>query len=144
MTSWWFLNLKSEGLWNIAYMHFRDTDGLKSSSNTFLSCLYKIIVVNKCKTLNIKSYSCRLFLWSTYVDINECASSNGGCQHDCTNTVGSYYCTCFDPAGYALNMDDHSCSGMIIVYVTLSAKRGLIAFPIACVWWPITWLVSMV
>ena len=30
-------------------------------------------------------------------DINECASSNGGCQqHNCTYTDGSYYCTCFD------------------------------------------------
>ncbi|XP_065917828.1 uncharacterized protein [Dysidea avara] len=43
-------------------------------------------------------------------DINECASSNGGCQHNCTNTIGSYYCTCANPTGYTLNEDGHNCT----------------------------------
>ena len=46
-----------------------------------------------------------------HADINECDHSNGGCQHNCINTAGSYYCTCTDPAGYTLNGDGHSCSG---------------------------------
>jgi len=46
------------------------------------------------------------------VDINECSDSNGGCQHNCTNTIGSYYCSC--DAGYSLDQDGHSCSCKII------------------------------
>ena len=41
-------------------------------------------------------------------DIDECADSNGGCQHNCTNTIGSYHCYC--AVGHALNDDYHSCS----------------------------------
>ena len=32
-----------------------------------------------------------------------------GCNHNCTNTVGSYYCTCMD--GYVLEADNHTCEG---------------------------------
>ncbi|XP_078693848.1 uncharacterized protein LOC144923323 isoform X2 [Branchiostoma floridae x Branchiostoma belcheri] len=39
-------------------------------------------------------------------DINECLTNNGGCQHDCVNTAGSYYCTCRD--GYLLSQG-HNC-----------------------------------
>ena len=42
------------------------------------------------------------------VDINECAEYNGGCQHNCTNTNGSYSCTC--RAGYKLTEDEHNCT----------------------------------
>ena len=27
-------------------------------------------------------------------DKDECAVENGGCQHICRNTIGSYYCSC--------------------------------------------------
>uniref|UniRef100_A0A1X7V5F3 EGF-like domain-containing protein n=1 Tax=Amphimedon queenslandica TaxID=400682 RepID=A0A1X7V5F3_AMPQE len=33
-------------------------------------------------------------------DINECSSFNGGCEHQCQNTVGSYTCSC--PTGFSL------------------------------------------
>ena len=29
-------------------------------------------------------------------DVNECDLNNGGCDHSCINTVGSYYCECSD------------------------------------------------
>ncbi|CAH8638451.1 unnamed protein product [Heterobilharzia americana] len=29
-----------------------------------------------------------------FTDRNECDDNNGGCQHICTNTIGSYYCAC--------------------------------------------------
>ena len=45
----------------------------------------------------------------SYTDVNECATQNGGCHHNCHNTVGSYHCSCND--GYTLGRDDHTCSG---------------------------------
>ena len=32
-----------------------------------------------------------------------------GCDHNCTNTAGSYFCTCTD--GYELELDNHTCTG---------------------------------
>ena len=43
-------------------------------------------------------------------DVNECNSNNGGCEDECVNTPGSYYCEC-DDSGYHLDSDDHSCTG---------------------------------
>ena len=40
-------------------------------------------------------------------DINECLVNNGGCSHNCTNTVGSYYCVC--ATGYLLQPNMHDC-----------------------------------
>ncbi|XP_072170845.1 uncharacterized protein [Diadema setosum] len=39
-------------------------------------------------------------------DVNECAIRNGGCQHSCINTEGSYFCTC--NTGYTLDPQDQS------------------------------------
>lgn len=43
------------------------------------------------------------------VDINECNQGNGGCEQLCTNTFGSYKCSCND--GYTLDFDGVSCAG---------------------------------
>ena len=43
-------------------------------------------------------------------DIDECAKSNGGCAHACTNTPGSYRCTCKE-TGYKLHGNKHDCVG---------------------------------
>ncbi|XP_078670967.1 uncharacterized protein LOC144911067 isoform X2 [Branchiostoma floridae x Branchiostoma belcheri] len=39
---------------------------------------------------------------------DECATGNGGCAQNCTNTVGSFVCSC-EIAGYKLNDDGLSC-----------------------------------
>lgn len=44
------------------------------------------------------------------VDIDECTVKNGGCSHDCTNTVGSYECSCPD-VELSLADDKHTCEG---------------------------------
>ena len=46
----------------------------------------------------------------SFPDINECAESNGGCEQNCTNSVGSYSCLCGD--GYNLSDDGRQCDGM--------------------------------
>ena len=44
------------------------------------------------------------------IDINECSQNNGGCEDTCTNTMGSYVCSC-QVIGYSLDNDKHNCSG---------------------------------
>ena len=49
---------------------------------------------------------------NTCIDINECLTDNGGCAHICTDTDGSFECSC--RAGYALNDDNAGCSTIYI------------------------------
>ena len=41
-------------------------------------------------------------------DIDECAEYNDDCEHNCTNTNGSYYCTCDE--NYTLDEDGRNCT----------------------------------
>ena len=43
-------------------------------------------------------------------DVDECKTSNGQCDDICTNTDGSYQCSCHD--GYTLAKDNLYCTGM--------------------------------
>ncbi|XP_062552404.1 uncharacterized protein LOC134217619 [Armigeres subalbatus] len=40
-------------------------------------------------------------------DTNECTRENGGCQHHCINSDGSFYCSC--KYGFKLDVDKHNC-----------------------------------
>ncbi|XP_078621276.1 uncharacterized protein LOC144887750 [Branchiostoma floridae x Branchiostoma japonicum] len=40
-------------------------------------------------------------------EIDECETNNGGCAHICTNTIGSFRCSCQD--GFSLNSDGFTC-----------------------------------
>lgn len=42
-----------------------------------------------------------------FTDIDECANNNGGCQHECKNTIGSYLCSCHN--GFTLHDNGHDC-----------------------------------
>ena len=46
------------------------------------------------------------------IDIDECSTNNGGCHtfSNCTNTLGSFDCTCMD--GYEFASDMHTCESM--------------------------------
>ena len=46
-----------------------------------------------------------------HTDIDECELDNGRCDHNCTNTNGSYHCSCHH--GYDLQDDQHSCAGKL-------------------------------
>ena len=48
-----------------------------------------------------------------HVDVDECAANTDGCAQTCTNTAGSYQCSC--GAGYTLNSDGHACDGKIML-----------------------------
>ena len=44
-----------------------------------------------------------------FSDVDECATSNGGCEQICNNTIGSFYCSC--DAGYQLDGNGLNCTG---------------------------------
>ena len=44
------------------------------------------------------------------IDINECSTDNGGCSHNCTNTLGSYQCQCREGFQSRAN-DGKDCNG---------------------------------
>ena len=60
-----------------------------------------------------------LFLSQHNTDINECDPELGieRCEELCTNTVGSYYCKCFD--GRTLINETH-CTGKLIYHMLYS------------------------
>ncbi len=45
------------------------------------------------------------------IDINECESIADICVQDCTNTIGSYECSC--QAGCRLDSNDKTCLGNV-------------------------------
>ncbi len=49
---------------------------------------------------------------TSYTDIDECANSNGGCNQNCTNTIGSFYCSCGE--GYRLGNLGLNCNGQFV------------------------------
>lgn len=67
--------------------------------------------------LSKDEYSCtgKGCMWCLYfkspvlLDINECLRNNGGCSQNCTNSNGSYLCSC--KSGYYLAQNQYSCTG---------------------------------
>ena len=50
------------------------------------------------------------FLQHNYIiDINECSLGTSGCNQYCTNTIGSYVCSCY--LGYSISFDGRTCVG---------------------------------
>ena len=43
------------------------------------------------------------------LDINECDTNNGGCDHNCINTIGSYQCQCRE--GFQFISNGRNCTG---------------------------------
>ncbi|XP_017085480.2 dorsal-ventral patterning protein tolloid [Drosophila eugracilis] len=61
-----------------------------------------------------------------FTDIDECAVNNGGCQHECRNTIGSYICMCHN--GYSMHENGHDCKEGECKY-EISAPFGTIFSP---------------
>lgn len=47
------------------------------------------------------------FMANYFIDRDECATNNGGCQHVCINTIGSYQCSCNN--GFILHENKRDC-----------------------------------
>ncbi|KAI4891035.1 hypothetical protein NFI96_013892 [Prochilodus magdalenae] len=68
-----------------------------------LTCMTVHICLVLCKgvTCQYLSLSC-----TTAENVNECSEGNGRCDHECSNSMGSYHCSCRD--GYSLS-GHHRC-----------------------------------
>ena len=51
-------------------------------------------------------------------DVNECNTANGGCNQICTNTIGSFLCSC--NTGYELDSDQRTCVGEFMAHTLFS------------------------
>lgn len=58
---------------------------------------------------NVNSKKMHCIILTNHSDVDECEQGSAGCDHNCTNTPGSYFCTCMD--GYVLESDNHTCTG---------------------------------
>lgn len=56
----------------------------------------------------------------SYVDVNECSESNGGCSHTCINLPGSFQCRC--PSGSTLAANKKTCTGTVYLWPSLQDK----------------------
>ena len=68
----------------------------------------------QCNERNVIVRGCiyRALLMYNYIistDINECTLGTAGCNHFCTNTIGSFVCSC--QTGYFLDSDMITCVG---------------------------------
>nr|CAD7266358.1 unnamed protein product [Timema shepardi] len=59
-------------------------------------------------------------------NMDECATNNGGCQHECRNTIGSYACSCHN--GFTLHDNKHDCKEGGCKY-EITAPSGTISSP---------------
>uniref|UniRef100_A0A1X7T6A2 Uncharacterized protein n=1 Tax=Amphimedon queenslandica TaxID=400682 RepID=A0A1X7T6A2_AMPQE len=69
------------------------------SETRLVDCYMHSYYLRYCYSYYIAGVTCR--------DINECQQGTSGCSHICTNTVGSYKCSCY--SGYQLSNDSHTC-----------------------------------
>lgn len=61
-----------------------------------------------------------------FTDVDECANNNGGCQHECKNTIGSYHCSCDN--GFTLEENGLNCKEGGCKY-EITATSGIITSP---------------
>ena len=57
--------------------------------------------------------------YQTHLGISECGFNNGGCSQICSNSSGSFVCSCRD--GFVLLSDSYSCQGKIITNLIADA-----------------------
>ena len=63
-----------------------------------------------------------------FADIDECQLQLDGCQQGCTNTAGSYTCSC--QAGFELNADGFTCNGNALTGPRTHNMLLYAAFPV--------------
>ena len=55
-----------------------------------------------------------IYIYFVFQDVDECTNNNGGCEHLCSNTIGSFLCDC--GAGYQLDGNGLNCNGKLCMF----------------------------
>ena len=82
---------------------------------------YRTYNVNFCACTILEFYSTHLSqcgLWNLlyfHIDIDECSAETDDCDQICTNTAGSYTCSC--NSGYISGDGGRTCNGVLAWYV---------------------------
>lgn len=93
---------------------------------------------------SLRSATCQVFKASSRqrccvlcgpADKDECSKENGGCQHECVNTFGSYSCQC--RSGFVLHENRHDCKEGIArnIFCLLSFWIDLSTRLLLRFWW---------
>ena len=67
----------------------------------------------------LQTVLCSCVEWDNFADINECSRGTDLCDHNCHNTIGSYYCSC--NTGYFLTANGYSCHGMYYCIIIMKS-----------------------
>ena len=74
--------------------------------DSFFECLCSL----EWYTLAADNFSCKTATtYFVHVDVDECANDTDGCAQTCTNSEGSYTCSCV--SGNTLSTDNLNCEG---------------------------------
>lgn len=92
-------------IWYLENKHSRIVICLYTWTNVWFIAIY--VFITYLISWELTQPYCNNF----FVDINECSSHNGGCNHMCRNSAGSYICRCH--TGYSLGSNKKTCSGML-------------------------------
>ena len=65
------------------------------------------------------------------IDGDECTTGSHNCQHNCHNTLGSYFCSC--QSGYDLNSDGRTCRGESKRRITFHFPSKISLCPAPCI-----------
>ena len=67
-------------------------------------------------------YTRQLLAWNVFLDVDECTDNNGGCQHYCNNTVGSFGCSCRPGYRIAVKIGEtYNCTGKTKLFLSVIA-----------------------
>ena len=86
------------------------------ATSVLVILVMKLRMTTKLASVSIR---CRLHLTKAIIsscvilDIDECTRNISGCNQNCTNTNGSYFCSC-DP-GYEIENDNKTCIGKYLM-----------------------------
>ena len=75
-----------------------------------LAIVLLLICMDAMVKLMLSNLNCLQYILHCIVDINECNAGTARCNQICTNTIGSFICSCI--TGYELTSDQITCVGM--------------------------------